>query len=533
MDKVKVYLAVLKKHHFWLLVVIAVLLSTYGWYAGTKALDTQFASNKSTIDSAFSGVRAIKMGDPNPSFKEKTDVLHEQQKKNALIAWQKLYDRQRANLKWPQIVKHIDNLSAKAPISSKDRETFWQYFRAEFPKLFSRVEPFEQIPDQDNEGGAAQRGDKEARFQGIVDWSSADREALVKRYDWSSTPSIQQVRLAQEDYWIYQSLLDIIATVNKGAGATSPTNAAIGKIELLKIAQDAFDSGIPVIDLLAKEAFPPTGESSTQPKPPSAASTDDDLLRHRYAGFDGKPLEAPEENAEFKLIPVRLRLVMDQRRIPDFLVACANSPLPVEVRHVRFNPGSTAGRGAMGSGDSAPSGGSLGPRASMGAPSGGASGTLSGPAPGASTSKSAPAAGDVYVATVEFRGVIYFFTAPNKELLGGGTGAGEEGAEDDTGTSGGQTTEESAEESGDASAATDNAGEASEAAPAAEGNTGEGAAAGESSSTTEAGTESGATSEPGTTAEPGAPAEPGAAGATPTEPDAGSAPPETPAAETP
>jgi len=529
MDKVKIYLAVLKKHHFWLLVVVAVLLSTYGWYAGTKALDTQFASNKSTIDSAFKGVKAIKMGDPNPSFKEKTDILHEQQKQKALAAWQKLYDRQRANLKWPQIVKHIDNLSAKAPISSNDRETFWQYFRAEFPKLFSRVEPFEQIPEAENVAGTVVRGQKEARFKGIVDWSSADRDALVKRYDWSSTPSNQQVRLAQEDYWIYQSLLDIIAAVNKGAGATSPTNAAISKIELLKIAQDAFDSGIPVIDLLAKEAFPPTGESGTQPKPPSAASPDEDLLRHRYAGFDGKPLEVPEENAEFKLIPVRLRLVMDQRRIPDFLVACANSPLPVEVRQVRFNPGSTAGRGAMGSGDAAPSGGSLGPRASMGAPSGGTSGTLAGPTTGASAGKSAQAAVDVYVATVEFRGVIYFFTAPNKELLGGGTGEGEEAAGDDTGTSGGETTEES----GDASAATINSGEASEAAPAAEGNTGEGAAAGESSQTTEAGTEPGATSEPGAVAEPGATAEPGAAGAAPTVPDAGSAPTETTAAETP
>ena len=45
MEQVKVYLAVLKKHHFWLLVVVAMLLATYGWYAGTKALDAQFASN--------------------------------------------------------------------------------------------------------------------------------------------------------------------------------------------------------------------------------------------------------------------------------------------------------------------------------------------------------------------------------------------------------------------------------------------------------------------------------------------------------
>ncbi|MBX9788000.1 MAG: hypothetical protein K2Y37_03725 [Pirellulales bacterium] len=513
MDKVKIYLAVLKKHHFWLLVVVAVLLATYGWYAGTKALDTEFASNKSAIDGAFSGVRAIKKGDPNPSFKEKTDALHEQQKQKVFVAWQKLYERQRANLKWPEVVKQIANLPVKAPISGQVREAFWQYFRLEFPELFKRVEPFEQIPD---EGGAVAAGEKEARFRGIVDWSSADRDALVNRYSWGSTPTTQQVRLAQEDYWIYQSLLDIIAAVNKQAGATSPANAAITRIELLKIAQEAFDSGIPAIEGLANAAFPPSGDTSAQQKLPTAASLDDELLRNRYVGFDGKPLETAEENAVFKLIPVRMRLVMDQRRIPDFLVACANSPLPVEVRHVRYNPGSTSGRGAIGSGE-APSGGSLGPRPQMSMPGSGGSGTFGAPAARASAAKPAEAPVDVYSNTVEFRGVIYFFTAPNKELLGGGSGETEEASAGEETTAGATTDEPAATDtSNDAGEATQP--EPTEPAPATDA-AGEGTAAGEASPTTEPATEPAADS--GTT-------EPGAATETPAEPAADAAPAEPP-----
>ena len=43
--------------------------------------------------------------------------------------------------------------------------------------------------------------------------------------------------------------------------------------------------------------------------------------------------------AEFKLMPIRMSLIMDQHRIPKLLVECANSNMPIEVRRVRIAVG--------------------------------------------------------------------------------------------------------------------------------------------------------------------------------------------------
>ncbi len=50
--------------------------------------------------------------------------------------------------------------------------------------------------------------------------------------------------------------------------------------------------------------------------------------------------ELPEENLELivaKRIPVRIALRMDERRIGDFMAACANSPFAFEIQQIRWN----------------------------------------------------------------------------------------------------------------------------------------------------------------------------------------------------
>ena len=47
-----------------------------------------------------------------------------------------------------------------------------------------------------------------------------------------------------------------------------------------------------------------------------------------------------------KRMPIRMRLLIDQRNLDDLLIACANSALIVEVRQVRFNPESSTDRKA-------------------------------------------------------------------------------------------------------------------------------------------------------------------------------------------
>ena len=42
-------------------------------------------------------------------------------------------------------------------------------------------------------------------------------------------------------------------------------------------------------------------------------------------------------------MPVYMKLVMDQKRLPRLLVECANSKMPIEVREVRISSAAAAG----------------------------------------------------------------------------------------------------------------------------------------------------------------------------------------------
>ena len=68
------------------------------------------------------------------------------------------------------------------------------------------------------------------------------------------------------------------------------------------------------------------------------------LLAGRYLYATGKPVSAASEPG-FKRLPVRMRLIMDQRRVTDLVAECANAPLQVEVQEVRINPQDDRGGG--------------------------------------------------------------------------------------------------------------------------------------------------------------------------------------------
>ena len=56
--------------------------------------------------------------------------------------------------------------------------------------------------------------------------------------------------------------------------------------------------------------------------------------------FNPLPVGTDPPFWEFKMMPVYLHLKIDQRKIPELLVECANSTMPVEIKKVRINPGS-------------------------------------------------------------------------------------------------------------------------------------------------------------------------------------------------
>jgi hypothetical protein len=111
-----------------------------------------------------------------------------------------------------------------------------------------------------------------------------------------------------------------------------------------------------------------TGYGSTGSDTAAAAAPSDDekvyLNEWRYVKADGTPMRADEFASsppfyEYRLMPWRLRMTVDEREWDKLLVLFRNTELPLEIKQVRVNPSDDAG-GGMGSryGSSSSEGGS-------------------------------------------------------------------------------------------------------------------------------------------------------------------------------
>jgi hypothetical protein len=325
---------------------------------------------------------------------------------------------------------------------------------------------------------AAMAGDHDEP-QGIIKWYSSQQDlyspstAIGPLLDAKRRPTSSQIWLAQEDLWVIEALLRILEKTNEGA--TSTYNAPVKTILSLKIGLDAAtemaksqervirlgmaSSGPAALGPAAKPASvakPAAGgggsvgdaDAPTLSGAPGAAggagqSEDEQMRRNltnnRYVDQNGLPLRfgtnAPF--AEFKMMPVYMELVVDQRAVPKVLVECANSNMPVIVRRVAIRPEENKPLELAGLISSARGGGS------DAAPGASRSGTARGPAGGGGDAfgrgrpvRGGPGGGDaggVRASTtesssdemvVQIQGIIYIFNRPQKELIGTGAATG-------------------------------------------------------------------------------------------------------------
>ncbi|MEM1304574.1 MAG: hypothetical protein AAGG46_06740, partial [Planctomycetota bacterium] len=110
---------------------------------------------------------------------------------------------------------------------------------------------------------------------------------------------------------------------------------------------------------------------------------------------EGKPLrvspEVYEFGTEFKRLPVRLEMQMDQRWLPMLISELSNAPLQVEVAEVRINVESSGGSG----------GGRTGRRSSSGFDSTQVAGFSREPA----------------VGTIVISGIVYIYNPVDEDVL--------------------------------------------------------------------------------------------------------------------
>ncbi len=224
-----------------------------------------------------------------------------------------------------------------------------------------------------------------------------------------STPQSNRIWLTQEDLCVYEELLVIIARTNQEAGADRYSNAKIRDIYSLDVGARAaqasrgkgrivmvapvggvgdpsgMDRGMGMMgrgmeggemggygEMMGggRGAGMDFGEQSygggmgggmygRGGEMGGGLTGDAALFASRYLDNDGKPIQPTGDggldefgNKEFKRLPIRMQLEMDQRWLPHLIAECANAPLQVEVTEVRISPaggiassGSGRGRG--------------------------------------------------------------------------------------------------------------------------------------------------------------------------------------------
>jgi hypothetical protein len=374
MNKLKLVLDFFKKYLFWFLSVLTIVMVLTCWWLSTRSLATQFQEQQRAIQGKFSAVEAIASNSehPTPELIKAIEDKHQNVKQRVLNDWKTLYDEQLAKNPWPDMLgAEFKNLKPGATINDRLCAKYQNMIKDYFPTLYKIVDL--RRPDDASEKGGkngksaaperaagglnpltrigmAMGGKKpiaaaaeEANMIGVVDWDEDDRQRIEEKFNWSSRPDSNEIRLAQEDIWVYETLLRVIREANEGA--TEQSQANVKRIEWLHIGADAVkdwsDADQSVFRtqdaLVATRGTGPTEIKGGIGREGAAQ----DRLTNRYIDEKGVPLEVDAKGpyAEFKMMPISMKLEMDQRKISKLLAECVNRSMPIEVRRLRIRPG--------------------------------------------------------------------------------------------------------------------------------------------------------------------------------------------------
>jgi hypothetical protein len=398
MDQVRAIAKVIWQQRFWVLSVLGLIVALVCWNMAAGALDAQFASRKTAIEGQFTEIQTLsnKAVHPNTGVNEVNQEVVDKQVGIVNAVWEELYNKQKESvLKWPKelgedFLSYIETLKFKDPIDSRMRSIYQNYIGKRFDGLLEIVKARKIEGTGGAYGGGRGGGEYGGRggYGGDSGMPAADQDYLVEWADQdklraklefaTNKPTPLQIWVTQEDLWVYETLLRVIANTNKERGSTRPDNAAIRTILALEVGAGASLPSTARVYMPAAGADAGGlagggygelgGEYGARGGEMAGggyggemggeyggrgggyggemggmaggdpAAMDATLLANRYLDDTGAPLADGAFGPEYRQLPIKMELQIDQRYIPTLLLQCANAPLPIEVKHLRINP---------------------------------------------------------------------------------------------------------------------------------------------------------------------------------------------------
>jgi hypothetical protein len=394
----------LQKSLFWIVIGVLSLFAVVIWWLGTSAVAKSRGENIGTIDNWFTTVAST---NPiaNPKTVEEIGKQSQARKTSMNDAWQRLYANQMKEPFWPEqqldpngaVIKpglpkeFVDAAKEKnmraaewikargpnaldEPLSEPLKEIYRNYAKRQIADLCQIVNSAHRI--EERRGVAAPRTSN-ARAEAndapqpgeICVWVTGSQQVAAEMLTFpeGTNPPTQDIIYAQANVWVYQALFNIIRLTNESIKESTPPkdlahyNAPVKMIHEVMIGERF---------VVREEEGARPGASNLDeeqtPTPPQLVRAAARYVNERGQRLKGEELLAladpalpdadPARNyAQYKLMPVSMRLEVDQRYLGRLLAECANSPLTVEVKDVTFNIQGHADR-AVPTMESAPAG---------------------------------------------------------------------------------------------------------------------------------------------------------------------------------
>ena len=142
MDQVKAVLRVMKKHLFWILVGVVVLLGLGIWFTASAALASRYEARKEVLNKHYTDVGTLRSSPehPNQEWIEQYGQLIGLNRNGVLKAWQVMYADQQKQNQWPKQLSRefremIVRLPREAEIPTKFREEYQTFIKQHFPEI--------------------------------------------------------------------------------------------------------------------------------------------------------------------------------------------------------------------------------------------------------------------------------------------------------------------------------------------------------------------------------------------------------------